>query len=39
MVDLSHSHGTAFIIVTHDLALAAKAQRVLRLDEGRLATA
>ncbi len=39
MVDLSHSHGTAFVIVTHDLALAAKAQRALRLDEGRLATA
>jgi len=36
MVRLSESHGTAFIIVTHDLALAAKAERVLRLEEGRL---
>ena len=39
MVRLSESHGTAFIIVTHDLALAAKAERVLRLEEGRLAPA
>src|SRR5476649_148194 len=37
MVQLSASHGTAFIIVTHDLALAAKAERVLPLDGGRLA--
>ena len=36
MVRLSESHGTAFIIVTHDLALAAKAERVLRLEEGCL---
>ena len=39
MVRLSESHGTAFIIVTHDLALAAKAQRILRLEEGRLIAA
>jgi len=39
MVQLSASHGTAFIIVTHDLALAAKAERILRLDEGRLSPA
>ncbi len=39
MVRLSESHGTAFIIVTHDLALAAKAERVLRLEEGRLISA
>ena len=39
MVRLSESHGTAFIIVTHDLALAAKAERILRLEDGRLASA
>jgi lipoprotein-releasing system ATP-binding protein len=39
MVKLSESHGTSFIIVTHDLALAAKAKRILRLEEGRLQSA
>ena len=45
MVQLSASHGTAFIIVTHDLALAAKAERRRaaarrgRLDESRLTPA
>jgi len=36
MVRLSDSHGTAFVLVTHDAALAARAGRVLELNEGRL---
>ncbi|MBS0336375.1 MAG: lipoprotein-releasing ABC transporter ATP-binding protein LolD [Proteobacteria bacterium] len=36
MVRLSESNGTAFVIVTHDLALAAKAMRTLRLEDGRI---
>ena len=36
MVRLSASHGTAFIIVTHDAGLAARAQRVLELQDGML---
>src|SRR5688572_19574464 len=36
MVSLSESHATSFIIVTHDLALAAKAERILRLEDGTL---
>ena len=36
MVRLSDSHGTAFVLVTHDSALAARTGRVLELEEGRL---
>ena len=36
MLRLSASHGTAFIIVTHDAGLAAKAERILHLSDGVL---
>ncbi len=36
MVRLSNSRGTAFVLVTHDAALAARTGRVLELHEGRL---
>ena len=36
MLRLSASHGTAFIIVTHDAGLASKAERVLHLSDGVL---
>ncbi len=39
MVRLSDSHGTAFVLVTHDAALAARAGRVLELRQGALRTA
>ena len=39
MVRLSLSHGTAFVIVTHDAGIAARAERVLELREGRLGAA
>jgi lipoprotein-releasing system ATP-binding protein len=34
--EVAHSLGTALVVVTHNRSLAARADRVLRLDEGRL---
>lgn len=37
MLELARQRSTAFIVVTHDLALAAQCQRQLRLERGRCA--
>jgi lipoprotein-releasing system ATP-binding protein len=38
MLRLSASHGTAFVMVTHDAGLASKAERILHLSDGVLHT-
>ena len=39
IVELAQQHRTAVVIVTHDPELAARCDRVLRLEHGRLAAA
>ncbi len=38
LFDISVQHGSAMVIVTHDMSLAARADRVFELEEGRLVT-
>jgi lipoprotein-releasing system ATP-binding protein len=33
-INLARSHGTAIIIVTHDLSIAAQCDRMLKLENG-----
>ena len=38
MMQLAKEHGTAFVVVTHDVTLASRCSRQLLLDQGRLQT-